>query len=145
MTSEASVWRKEYSIETTATPEAIWRLFSEVPGWKHWNAGIEEIQITGPFAAGTEFHMKPPGQETLTSRLVEVRVNEVFVDETRIEDLTVRVTHRIETLPGSSRTRIVYAAEAIGPGCEEVGPLVSADFPEVLKNLVALAEASLPV
>jgi len=138
--SASSIWRAEYSAETTAAPEAIWRLFADVAGWKRWNAGIEEIRIDGPFQAGTEFHMKPPGQEILTSRLVEVRVNECFVDETRVDDLVVRVSHRIERSDDAGLTRIVYAAEAIGLGAEEVGPMVSADFPEVLRGLVALAE-----
>lgn len=140
MTTASSAWRKEYSIETTATPAAIWRLFADVPGWKRWNSGIEEIRIDGPFEAGTEFHMKPPGQEMLTSQLVEVRANECFVDETRVDDLVVRVSHRIERSGDGGPTRIVYAAEAIGPGAEEVGPMVSADFPDVLRGLADLAE-----
>ena len=32
----------EHSIETTASPEAIWQLFIDVPNWKRWDAGIEQ-------------------------------------------------------------------------------------------------------
>ena len=134
-------WRCEHVLETRATPEAVWCLFADVPGWKRWNAGIETIEILGPFAAGTEFRMKPPGQETLTSRLIEVRANEAFVDETRVGDLVVRVAHRIEPL-GAGRTRVVYALKAEGPDAAEIGAAVSADFPDVLASLVRLAEAA---
>jgi len=136
-------WRCEHFLETRATPAAIWRFFADVPGWKRWNAGIETIEIRGPFAAGTEFRMKPPGQETLTSRLIEVRANEVFVDETRVGDLVVRVAHRIEPL-GPGRTRVVYALEAEGPDAAEIGAAASADFPDVLASLARLAEGSPP-
>lgn len=135
-------WQGAYSIESSATPEAIWRLFADVSSWQTWNAGVETIDMKGPFVAGTEFVMTPPGQEPFTSRLIEVRENERFVDETRVEDLVIVVTHQIERL-NAQQTKITYLVEATGPDCAEIGPAVSADFPDVLKALVALAESSL--
>jgi len=134
-------WQGEHSAETTASAATIWKFFSAIRDWPRWNAGVESIEIDGPFAAGTLFQMKPPGQEVLTSQLVEVRVNRGFIDETAVGDFLVRVSHRIEELP-SGRRKIVYAVEAIGPGAAEIGPAISADFPDVLRSLCALAEKS---
>lgn len=134
-------WRKDYHIEIGAKPEEIWAIFRDVPGWKDWNAGIERIDLEGPFANGTWFTMKPPGQEALRSRLVDVRENECFVDETRLDDLAVLVAHRIESL-GPGRSRVTYSVEASGTGAAEIGPMVCADFPEVLAALAAQAEAA---
>ncbi|MBR1129372.1 SRPBCC family protein [Bradyrhizobium iriomotense] len=136
---DGQAWRDEYAIETSATAETIWSIFRDVPGWKTWNAGIEQIDIDGPFAAGTWFTMKPPGEETLRSQLIEVRENVCFVDETRVGDLVIKVDHRIEPL-GSARTRIVYAVDAKGPQAAEIGPAVASDFPDVLASLAKLAE-----
>jgi Polyketide cyclase / dehydrase and lipid transport len=133
------IWRGEYAIETSATADIIWSIFRDVPGWKTWNAGIEHIEIDGPFAAGSWFTMKPPGEDPLRSKLVEVRENACFVDETRVGDLAIIVAHRIESL-GAGRTRVVYAAEASGPEAAEIGPAVAADFPQVLAALAELAE-----
>ena len=138
--TETGVWRTDYSTETTAAPGTIWRIFQNVPGWKDWNAGIAEIAIDGPFAAGTWFTMQPPGEEPLRCRLVEVRDNACFVDETRVGDLVVTVAHNIEAID-DGRTRIIYAVEAKGPDAADIGAAVSADFPEVLAALVRLAEA----
>jgi len=93
--SDENTWRSEYAIETSATPETIWSIFREVPAWKNWNAGIEQINIDGPFATGTWFTMKPPGEEALRSQLVDVRENVCFVDETRVGDLVILVTPRV--------------------------------------------------
>jgi hypothetical protein len=134
------IWRHEYAIETSATAETIWSIFRDVPGWKNWNAGIEQIDIDGPFAAGTWFTMKPPGEEALRSQLVEVRENACFVDETRVGDLAILVAHRIESV-GPARARVVYAVDARGPQASEIGPAVASDFPEVLASLAKLAEA----
>ena len=133
------VWRGDYSIETAARADVIWGLFCDVPGWKSWNAGIAHIDIDGPFAAGTWFTMTPPGEDPLRSRLVEVRENVCFVDETRVGDLAITVAHRIESL-GAGRTRITYAVEANGPEAAQIGPAVASDFPQVLAALVERAE-----
>ena len=138
--SDENTWRTEYAIETTASVEAIWSIFRDVPAWKNWNAGIEQIDIDGPFASGTWFTMTPPGEEALRSQLIDVRENAWFIDETRVGDLAIKVAHRIEPL-GPARTRIVYAVDAQGPQAAEIGPAVSADFPEVLASLAKLAEA----
>ena len=137
--NEQQVWRGEYGIETSATADMIWSIFRDVPGWKTWNVGIEHIDIDGPFEAGTWFTMKPPGEDSLRSKLVEVRENACFVDETRLGDLAITVAHRIESL-GAGRTRIVYAVEAFGPEAAEIGPAVASDFPQVLAALAKLAE-----
>jgi hypothetical protein len=134
-----ATWQTQFSVETSATLEMIWRIFRDVGTWQHWNAGIESLEIHGPFANGTWFSMKPPGQAALRSCLIEVRENECFVDETRVGELTVRVAHRIQRL-GPASTRVIYSVEAEGPDAAEIGAAISSDFPEVLASLAALAE-----
>jgi hypothetical protein len=139
MTSTQDTWQKQFSIETTATAEAIWKIFRDVPGWKTWNAGIESIELEGPFVSGTWFTMKPPGQDAFRSRLIDVRENECFVDETRVGPLLVKVEHRIQSL-GPQRTLVTYALAATGADAAEIGPAIASDFPEVLAALAARAE-----
>ena len=138
MQNISQTFHTEHSIETTAAPERIWALFRNVPGWKDWNAGIEEISLEGPFAQGAWIAMKPPGQHPMRAQLIEVHEGERFVDETRLGDLVVTVTHRIDRI-APDRTRIVYVVDAAGPEAAEVGPAVASDFPQVLVALVAVA------
>ncbi|WP_266170069.1 SRPBCC family protein [Dyella subtropica] len=133
------MWTHEHSMETSASPTRVWALLSDVPGWKRWNAGIEEIHMHGPFAEGTTFTMKPPGEDAFTSTLIEVAAYEVFVDETIIDGTRVLVAHRIVPL-ASGRTRVTYSTEITGPAADMFGPMVTADFPDVLNALKQLAE-----
>jgi len=134
------MWSHEESIEIAASPARIWSLLSDVPGWKRWNAGIEEIHIHGPFAVGTRFTMQPPGQDAFESTLLDVRPGEVFTDETVIEGNRILVHHRIHPL-AEARCRVSYATEIEGPNAAEFGPPVTGDFPDVLAALKRLAEA----
>jgi len=133
------VWTHEESIEASAAPARIWALFADVARWKDWNAGIEAIEIHGPFEAGTSFSMRPPGQDALTSTLIEVTPNGSFSDETVVDETRVVVLHKLVPL-ASGRTKIIYSTEISGPGADAVGPMVTADFRDVLAALKMLAE-----
>jgi uncharacterized protein YndB with AHSA1/START domain len=133
------MWTHEQSIEIAATPARIWNLLADVAGWKTWNAGIENIEIHGPFLEGTTFSMKPPGQDAFTSTLLDVKENEGFTDETVIDGTRVVVRHEITPL-ASGNTRVTYSTEISGPAAAEFGPAVTGDFPDVLSSLKRLSE-----
>jgi DNA-binding MarR family transcriptional regulator len=138
------MWEYEYSLETSAGPEALWRHWADMAAWPQWNDGIETIDVDGPFAVGTTFTMTPPGDEPIRMRLVEIEPGTSFTDEMDAGDFVVRTEHRLEPAAGGL-TRIVYrtqitgeAAEHIGP---ELGPQITADFPEVVAALAGRAGA----
>ena len=137
------MWEYEYSVETPASPAVVWRHWADVAAWPSWNAGIEKIQVDGPFQVGTRFTMTPPGDDPVTMRLTEIVPGELFTDEADGGDFVVRTVHRLE--PVASGTRITYRTEISGPAADaigpEVGPAITADFPDVLGALARLAEA----
>jgi Polyketide cyclase / dehydrase and lipid transport len=139
---ETTTWTREHSIETTASALAVWRLWADVPGWGKWNADIERIELDGPFAAGSVITMTPRGQDPVVLRIGELVENELFVDEAEIDDVVIRTHHLIEPI-GDERIRIVYRIEISGPGAgrlgPELGPQISADFPDTLAELARLA------
>ncbi len=137
------MWHREFSILIPATPATVWSLFSDVNGWRRWNAGIEQIELHGPFASGTSFTMKPPGQEAFTSTLLSVVEDAGFIDETVIGDIRVLVDHRIESVDDGT-VRVTYAARVEGPGAADVGEAVTEDFPQVLEALARLARQHAP-
>ena len=138
------MWVAEHSVETTASAEAVWHQWTGVDRWPVWNSDIEEIEIDGPFAVGSRITMTPVGQEAIVLRIAEARAPELFVDEADFGDIVVRTTHQVESLPDEP-SRIVYQLEITGPAADtvgpELGPQISADFPEVLAALSRRAEA----
>ncbi len=141
------MWTTEHSIETTASPEAVWAVLRNVNGWGAWNAGIEMIELDEPLAIGATFRMKPSGEDVLTSAIAELEENRRLTDVTDLGDLVVRVVHLLEPTDDGGTT-ITFRVEVSGPAAdavgEQVGQAVSADFPEVIAALAAAA-ASAPV
>ena|SRR5215468_805463 len=137
------MWTTEQSTETTAAPEAIWRVWSDVERWPEWNADLERAELSGPFAAGSTITMFPKGQDPIELLIAEATEPEGFVDQADLGEAVVRTTHRLEPL-GSGRVQVVYRMEITGPAADslgpQIGPEISTDFPQVLAALVERAE-----
>jgi len=43
-----------YSLETTASPETIWSIWTDVPNWKDWDTGLKDATIKDEFALGSK-------------------------------------------------------------------------------------------
>jgi uncharacterized protein YndB with AHSA1/START domain len=141
---EVTMWENEHSVETSAAPEQIWRLWADVAGWPEWNGDIERIELIGPFAAGSRILMTPIGDEPVELRITEAVEPDRFVDEADMGDIVVRTVHEVQRIdPG--RVRVTYRMEITGPAADtlgpQIGPEISGDFPETLAGLVARAES----
>ena len=138
------MWEYEYAAETTASPEAIWRIWADVETWGEWNPDIEKIELDGPFAVGSVIAMTPVGQEVVRLRLASVKENEQFVDEAEIGGATFRTMHRLDDI-GENRVRVTYRMEITGHSADELGPqlgpVITADFPETVAALISRAES----
>ena len=137
------MWAVEPSVETSAGAQAVWQLWADVERWPEWNAGVDRIELRGPFAVGSTILMTPPGDEPVELRITEADEPDLFVDEADGGDFVVRTTHRVEQI-GAERSRVTYRMEITGPASDsvgpEIGPEISGDFPQVLAALAARAE-----
>jgi hypothetical protein len=136
------MWEYEYSLETSADRGALWHHWADMAAWPQWNDGIETITVDGPFEVGTVFTMTPPGEEPIRMRLAEIKPGESFTDEMDAGDFVVRTEHRLEPA-AAGRTAIVYRTEITGEAAgqvgPELGPQITADFPDVVAALARRA------
>ena len=134
------MWTHEARIDIQSSPEVLWRLWSNVSGWPRWDASLAHAEAHGPFADGTRvvMHMTddaPP----IVSTLRDVRENAGFSDEVAVDGHLIRVHHQLRALQ-ATRTQVLHRTEITGPQAAEWGRRVTADFPQVLAALKALAE-----
>jgi ligand-binding SRPBCC domain-containing protein len=131
----------EHSETTTASAEAIWALWSAVNRWPEWDSSLERIELTGPFEAGTTGTMILPGRPPISFTITEVQPGHGFTDETEVPGGVLRFRHSLEITDG--RTVVTHRVEIDGPAemAGKLGPMVTEDVPEAVRDLVRLAEA----
>lgn len=136
------MWEYEHSVRTDASPEAIWRLYTDPSSWPSWDSGIEHMELDGPFAAGTTGRLTPVGQDNLPFTLIEVVPTRRFVDETHVAGLVLRFIHTLVPEP-TGGTTITHRVEIIGPAADQlgpqIGPKVTAGVPTTIETLAKQA------
>ena len=82
------------------------------------------------------------GPASTEGKRVAARMARGFTDEMDAGDFVVRTEHRLQPA-GPGTTRVVYRTEITGPAAAQVGPqlgpAITADFPQVLAGLVKRA------
>src|SRR5262245_2413581 len=102
-----------HTVETTASCEAIWKLWSDVENWKTWDHAIEYSSINGPFATGATGVLKPKGGPLVHTTLTEVVPMSHFVDEAKLFLARIRVVHSLKQSGG--KTSVTHHIEMQGP------------------------------
>ena len=134
------MWTADFSTAIPASREAVWAVLSDVAGWPQWNEGAESIELLGPVAVGTRFVMTPPGEDSISSEIVELREGEAISDLTDFQGIQIVVRHLLSAKSADSTT-VTYKVEVSGDAphetLQDVGGMVSSDFPDVLTGLSA--------
>jgi uncharacterized protein YndB with AHSA1/START domain len=136
------MWSYEYAAETAVPRELIWKALADIDSWATWDTSLEAIKLDGPFAVGSEISMTPAGQEPIKSTIVELAPLERYADETTFAGVVLRFSHTLTDLADGG-TRIVHRLEITGDGADqtgpEIGPMITADFPEAMDGLISYA------
>src|SRR5436305_9991389 len=117
------MWTRDYSLTTDVEAEALWRLLGDVEGWVQWNDGIESIELDGPLVVGATFRMTPPGEDTITSTIVDLQPGRLLTDLTEMDGLAIKVEHRLDPQPGGGTT-VTYRVEVTGDVPDDVAEQV---------------------
>jgi uncharacterized protein YndB with AHSA1/START domain len=133
------------SVETSASPAAVWKIWSDTSTWAEWNPDVQSMTLNGPFAAGTSGTMKTK-QGTRQVQLTEVVPGRSFRLETTVIPLT-RFAFECQVVAGpAGKTTISQAIRVGGPLGGVVGgmmgPQIANTFPALLQGLARKAEAS---
>jgi hypothetical protein len=105
----------ERSLQTNASPEAVWRIWSDVSTWPEWNPDVTAISLEGRFASGTSGSMTTRAGGTHGIRLADVQTNRGFTIVTSPAPLSV-FHFRCQVAP-------VAGGSAISQGVGMTGPL----------------------
>ena len=136
---------EERSVETKASPQAVWKIWSDTSTWPQWNPDVRAMALNGPFASGTTGTMTNK-QGAHAIQLEDVVPGRSFRLETTVIPLT-RFSFECQVSGGAAgKTRVSQAIRVKGPLGAIVGGMMSKQiansFPALLQGLAGKAEAS---
>ena len=133
------------SVETTATPDNVWKIWSDMSTWGEWNPNVSTMDWQGGFQSGTSGVMNTRAGQHHKMSLADVVPGRSFALLTSVvPGTTFRFNCRID--PAGGTTKVAQYVEVKGPlgpilgGM--LGPQVSKEFGTLLANLAKKAEAA---
>ena len=139
---------REYgtSVETSAAPEKVWRIWSDMSTWGEWNPNVETMDWSGGFVSGSSGVMNTKAGQHHKMQLVDVQAGRSFALITSVVPGTkFRFNCRIEPA-GGGKTKVGQTVEVGGPLGPVLGgmmgPQVSKEFGTLLSNLARKAETT---
>src|SRR5271170_6347133 len=103
----------KHTVETTATPIQIWRVWEDVERWESWDHEIELSRLDGPFQTGTTGYLKPKGGPLLKTLITHVEPFKMFVQEAKLFLAKTVMTQSITKVAG--KTQVTFQNEIQGP------------------------------
>ena len=137
---------KTYGVSrsTTASPETVWRVWSDPNNWNRWNSGIRNAEIDGPIANGATGKMTTNRGSTHDVEFRDVTDGRGFSMSMAGAPATV-FTFVCEIVPDGSGSTISQSIAITGPLTFLVGPLLGNEmakhFVSVLDDLACAAES----
>lgn len=83
----------ECTLDITALPQQVWKIWEDVKNWNTWDAGLEFSLIDGPFQTGTTGKLKPKRGPLVRTKLIKVDPMKMFVDEALLPGTKIIISH----------------------------------------------------
>ena len=134
----------ERSRDTSASPDAVWKIWSDTTTWPTWNPDVRSISLDGPFQSGTTGSMT-------TDRGTHALVLENVVDGQSFDLVTspapASTFHfHCEVRPSETGSRVsqgVSMTGLLGPVFAlMMGNRIATGFEQILSGLATAAEST---
>lgn len=140
--AQQSNTRFSHTIETSALPEAIWRVWTDVPNWKVWDDGLKSAELNGPFVADTKGVLIPDKGPRSTFKLTEVLPDQSYTFRTRLPLGALYVKRFLSTKNG--KTAFTHEVWFTGPTKGIFGRMLGRNYrknlPDVMEKIRLIAE-----
>ena len=136
------MWSFEFQHPTTAAPQTVWSLWSDVALWPEWDVDLDAVSLDGDFAAGAQGTLKPKGMDAFPFTITRAEPNRGYTDETPLPGAVLRFDH--DLVPAEHGIVIRQRVRMDGPAAneyfEQFGGKIILDLPGALARLAEKAE-----
>ena len=131
-----------WTVETSATPESIWRIWTDVPNWPTWDTGLKAAELDGNFGLNAKGKLRPDQGPSSKFKISEFENGKMYVLKTAIPFGSLTVRRSLEVRSG--RTFFTHEVRFTGLLKGVFGKKFGARYrillPEAMEKIKALAE-----
>ena len=129
---------------TTASPEAIWALWADVPGRTAWDDGLEWARLDGAFVTGTTGELKLKGQPPRKFKVLDATAHTSHSERYYLPGAgRMDWHHQIDEGQGDTRS-VTFTIDLHGPSSLFLSwimkRLLREEIPRTVEKLLRLAE-----
>ncbi len=95
-----------HSVETCASPQAIWVRWAEVASWPAWDPALAAATLEGPFDSGSRIRFLSRERQPSEFRIGAFNSGESFTLEASLLGARLRRSHRVEPSALGSRATV---------------------------------------
>jgi hypothetical protein len=132
-----------HSVVTTASPEILWQIWTDVSDWKTWDTGLKAAHLKGPFKEGAKGRLIPDKGPAAKFKIENVREFESYKLKTRIPFGWLIVSRHLEQKDGA----VIFTHDVQFTGIfkkiagKKIGKRYRQMLPSVMETIKVLAEA----
>jgi uncharacterized protein YndB with AHSA1/START domain len=90
------IWEASHTERSSASPAAVWALWSDPERWPDWHPQIESGELEGDFEVGTTARVKLRRGGRTRLKIVELEPERLLIDETRFPGARLGHEHRLD-------------------------------------------------
>ena len=98
---------------TTATPKALFSVWTDIDKWSEYDEGIDWAKLDGEFAVGARFTLKAKGGPKLKGTIVTLEPERQFTDALQLFGARMLFIHTVE--PGNNGFVVTVTLAMDGP------------------------------
>jgi Polyketide cyclase / dehydrase and lipid transport len=139
-----------HEVTTSAPPNAVWAVWTDVAGWGRWDKGLKSASLDGPFVTGARGTLTPLSGPNARFVVREVRQGESYRFTTALPFASLSVTRTIVSSGVSSgqnastvfRHDVRFDGLLGGFWAKRYGPGFRAALPPTMVGISTLAQAN---
>ncbi|WP_218921442.1 SRPBCC family protein [Haliscomenobacter hydrossis] len=89
-----------HTLETAASPEKIWQIWSDVPNWNQWDEGLKSAELKGAFALNAAGVLIPDKGPKSKFRITNLKAGHSYTFKTKLPLGALHVKRFLEVKQG---------------------------------------------
>ncbi len=131
------------TLTTSASPETIWQIWTDVPNWKNWDTGLQDASMASPWERGAKGKILSLEGRKAKFKVVEWVPQESYTYKTQLPLASLYVKRTLKTEAGQTvfTHEVWFSGLLGGVFAKALGTSFREMLPGVLQNIKEIAES----